>query len=166
MRTVILSLFLIGSVYAADTARVVETPYAEPKVVFDFYLDDPRKMNAALYWIRALMNPLMEEPYNHAPEFMKIVVLLHGTEIVTVAKKNYPKYKTAVQRMRYYASLGVKFKVCGLAADDYGYRIGDFQEFVEVVPSAIPELVHWQQQGYAVIRPQVMTKTFSIEEIR
>ncbi len=150
----------------AKMAKVVQTPYAEPKVLFDFYFDDPQKINLALYWIRSLMNPLTEAPYNYAPEFMNIVVLIHGTEIVTVAKHNYGKYKDAVDRMRYYAQLGVQFKVCGLAADDYDYRLADFQDFIELVPSAIPELVHWQQQGYAVVAPNIMDKKFAIEDIR
>ena len=68
--------------------------------------------------------------------------------------------------MRYYADLGVKFKVCGLAAEDYGYSIRDFYEFIEVVPSAITELAHWQQQGYAVIAPTVLEKKHAIEDIR
>jgi len=33
-------------------------------------------------------------------------------------------------------------------------------------PSAITKLAHWQLQGYALITPAVMDKTFSIEEIR
>jgi len=160
----LLLLFLLPA--RAETARFVATPYAEPKVVFDFYFDDPQKIHAALYWIRSLINPLMEEPYGFAPEMMDLVVVIHGTEIVTVAKHNYEKYRNAVDRMRYYAQLGVRFKVCGLAAADYGYRIDDFQDFIEVVPSAITELAHWQQQGYALITPNVMDKRFAIEEIR
>ena len=147
-------------------ARYVETPYASPKVVYDFYLDDPEKMAAALFWIRSLINPLSEPPYSFAPEFMDIKVVIHGSEIVTVAKKNYATYHDAVERMRYYAALGVEFKVCNLAATDYGYRVEDFQEFIDVVPSAFSELVHWQQQGYALITPQVMIRNRSIEEIR
>ncbi len=160
----LLLLFLLPA--RADPARFVATPYEEPKVVFDFYFDDPQKIHAALYWIRSLINPLMEEPYGFAPEMMDLVVVIHGTEIVTVAKHNYEKYRNAVDRMRYYAQLGVRFKVCGLAAADYGYRIDDFQDFIEVVPSAITELAHWQQQGYALIAPTVMEKRFSLEEIR
>ncbi|HKJ76047.1 MAG TPA: DsrE family protein, partial [Gammaproteobacteria bacterium] len=68
--------------------------------------------------------------------------------------------------MRYYASLGVEFKVCGLAADDYGYAAEDLQDFVDLVPSAFNELVYWQNQGYALIVPRVQERTFSIEEIR
>jgi len=93
-------------------------------------------------------------------------VIIHGTEIVTVARKNYDKYKDAVERMRYYSDLGVEFRVCGLAAQDYGYTKSDFYDFIKVTPSAITELTHWQLQGYALITPVVMEKKFSIEEIR
>lgn len=147
-------------------AKVVETPYTEQRVVFDFYLDDPNKVGTALFWIRSLMNPLLESPYGYAPEFLDLVVVSHGTEIVTLAKKNYERYPEAVDRMRYYASLGVKFKVCGLAATDYGYRSEDFYDFVEVVPSGITELAHWQLEGYALIAPRVDERRHSIEEIR
>ncbi|HYQ70819.1 MAG TPA: DsrE family protein [Gammaproteobacteria bacterium] len=147
-------------------SRVMQTPYEEQKVVFDFYFDEPAKINSALYWVRSLINPLMDEPYGIAPEFLDIKVVIHGTEIVTVARKNYEQYQDAVERMRYYASLGVQFKVCGLAAHDYGYATDDFHEFVDVVPSAITELAHWQLQGYALLTPVVMEKRYSIEEIR
>lgn len=147
-------------------AKFTATPYTEQKVVFDFYLDDPEKIHAALYWIRSLMNPLTEEPYGMAPEMLDLKVIVHGTEIVTLARKNYERYGDAVERMRYYASLGVQFKVCAIAAHDYGYVIEDFYDFVEVVPSAITELAHWQLQGYALITPQVPIRTRTIEEIR
>jgi len=147
-------------------SQVVQTPYSEQKVVFDFYFDAPEKINSALYWIRSLINPLMEEPYGLAPEMLDIKVVIHGTEIVTVARKNYARYRDAVERMRYYASLGVEFKVCGLAARDFDYDTDAFYEFVEVVPSAIPELAHWQLQGYALLTPVVMEKRFATEEIR
>ena len=163
---VILLLFCFSAGAAENTSREVQTPYTEPKVVYDFYFDDPQKINNALYWIRSLMNPLLDDPYGMAPEFMDIKVVIHGTEIVTVASKNYEKYKDAVDRMRYYNSLGVEFKVCGLAAHDYGYNTDDFHEFIEVVPSAINELAHWQLEGYALITPTVMEKKYTIEEIR
>ena len=44
-------------------SQAVQTPYSEQKVVFDFYFDEPEKINSALYWIRSLINPLMDEPY-------------------------------------------------------------------------------------------------------
>jgi len=169
LRTVLMFLILSTSVavLADDSlSRVVQTPYAEQQVVYDFYFDNPDKIGSALYWIRSLMNPLMDDPYNLAPEFLDIVVVIHGTEIVTVARKNYEKYRDSVERMRYYASLGVKFKVCGIAAHDFGYKTDDFHEFIEVVPSAITELAHWQLEGYALITPRVMEKKFSVEEIR
>jgi hypothetical protein len=60
----------------------------------------------------------------------------------------------------------VAFKVCGQVMEDYGYAVQDFQEFIEVVPNAITELGHWQQQGYALIMPQILNKTIDIESIR
>ena len=150
-----------------EKAEFIDTPYSdEQNVLFEFFLDEPGKIHSALYWLRSYMNTLMDEPYALAPEFMNIIVLIHGTEIVTLAKKNYRKYQTAVQRMRYYEQLGVEFRVCGDAAEDYGYTAGDFYGFVKIVPSAIVELAHWQQQGYAIIRPLVFEKIYSIEEIR
>ena len=157
-------LFVAPPVQAAG--KWVQTPYAPPKVMFEFYLDNPQKIGSALYWVRSLMNPLTEAPYNYPPEDFSIVVVIHGTEIVTVAKKNEAKYQEVVDRMRYYADLGVQFKVCGQAAEDYGYAVKDFQDFIEVVPNAITELAHWQQQGYALILPQIVDKKIDIESIR
>lgn len=157
-------LFVAPPVQAAG--KWVQTPYAPPKVMFEFYLDNPQKIGNALYWVRSLMNPLTEAPYNYPPEDFSIVVVIHGTEIVTVAKKNEAKYQEVVDRMRYYADLGVQFKVCGQAAEDYGYAVKDFQDFIEVVPNAITELAHWQQQGYALILPQIVDKKIDIESIR
>ena len=116
--------------------------------------------------MRSLVNPLTEAPYSMFPEDMSIIVLMHGTEIVTLAKKNQERYQEVLQRMRYYADMGVKFKVCGLALQDYGYSAADMQDFVEVAPSAITELMHWQNQGYALIPAVVQDKKFSIEQIR
>jgi intracellular sulfur oxidation DsrE/DsrF family protein len=159
-------LVCTGATAEDQVSKAVQTPYGEQKVVYDFYFDDPEKINSALFWIRSLINPLMEEPYGIAPEFLDIKVVIHGTEIVTVARKNYEQYRDAVERMRYYSSLGVEFKVCGLAAHDFGYAIDDFYEFIDVVPSAITELAHWQLQGYALLTPNVMEKRYSIDEIR
>jgi hypothetical protein len=149
---------------ARAEAPVVNTPYAPPKVVYDIFLDHPAKLGAALYWIRSLILPLSDPPYEYKPETIKVV--LHGTELVAVAKKNEAKYQEEVARMRYYAELGIEFKVCALALQDYGYRPADMQDFVQVVPSAMVELVHWQNQGYALLTPQVLEKRFSLEEIR
>jgi intracellular sulfur oxidation DsrE/DsrF family protein len=147
-------------------AKVVPTPYQNPKALVDVFLDDPAKMSAALYWVRSLVNPLVEAPYSMFSEDMSIIVLLHGTEIVTLARKNEARYAEVVQRMRYYADMGVKFKVCGLALQDYHYTAADMQSFVEVTPSAMTELVHWQNRGYALINVQVTEKKLSIEDIR
>lgn len=147
-------------------AEVIYPHYPSVKVVYDFYFDHPEKINAGLYWIRSLIQPLMDSPYNEAPEMMNIVVVIHGTEIVTLAKKNYPKYKEAVERMRYYHQLGVQFHVCGLSMHDYDYTPKDMQNFVKIVPSAFTDLVGLQREGYALITPRVFTKQVAIQDIR
>lgn len=159
-----LALLLALPAYGAGT--LVQTPYKPAKVVFEFYLDDPAKMGSALYWLRSLMNPLQGAPYGYTPEDLSIKVVIHGTEIVTVARHNEGKYQEFVDRMRYYADLGVEFKVCGQAAEDFGYSVQDFQDFIQIVPNAITELAHWQQEGYALITPHIYEKRFAIEEIR
>ena len=161
-----ITLLFINNLIFAEQATFVQTPYKEPKVMFEFYFDEPAKINSALYWLRSYINPLSDDPYNYPPELMDIKVVIHGTEIVTLAKKNYAKYKNAVERMKYYSLLGVEFRVCALAAKDFGYETKDFQDFVKIVPSAIIEIGHWQQEGYAIIKPNIMEKKFSIEEIR
>lgn len=165
-KTLAALLALMLALPANGAGTWVQTPYQPAKVVFEFYFDDPAKMGSALYWLRALINPLIESPYNHAPEELDIKVVIHGTEIVTVAKKNEAKYQELVDRMRYYAALGVEFKVCGLAAEEFGYSVQDFQDFIQVVPNAITELAHWQQQGFALITPRIYEKRFSLEQIR
>ena len=167
MKYLLFAAALFTSTAQADKgATFDQTPYQDPKVVFDFYFDEPEKINSALYWIRSLMNPLTESPYDMSPEFMDIKVIVHGTEIVTLAKHNYERYKDAVERMRYYSQLGVEFRVCGLAAHDFDYVAADFHDFVIITPSAFTELAHWQSQGYSLISPTVMEKKYSVEEIR
>ncbi len=147
-------------------AKVVQTPYKNPKALIDVYLDDPAKLAGALNWVRGVMNPLTEAPYSMVPEDIPVVVLMHGTEIVTLARKNEERYRDVVQRMRYYAEMGVKFRVCGLSMRDYDYTPADLYDFVEVAPSALTELMYWQNQGYALIPAVVMDKKFSIDQIR
>lgn len=163
---ILLAVLLAHPQPTRSEARFVHPPMDDPKVVFELYLDDPAKLSSALYWIRSYMNPLMGEPYGLAPEFMNTVVVIHGTEIVALAKHNYPRYQDEVERLRYYAQLGVRVRVCALAAEDFGYVPGDLQDFVELAPSAMIDLVYWQQQGHALIKPEVMEKRFSTEEIR
>ncbi len=158
--------YALFSLSVQAESKLVYTPYKDQKVIFDFYFDEPEKIGSALYWIRSWLNPLMKPPYSQAPEFLNVVVMIHGTELVTLAKKNEKRYQEVVDRMRYYHEFGFRFKVCEIAAGDFNYNINDFQDFVEVVPSAMSELVHWQQQGYGLITPVIYSKKFSNDELR
>ena len=46
MRTLIILLFFFSSVSFAEQAEFVQTPYKEPKVMFEFYFDEPNKRGA------------------------------------------------------------------------------------------------------------------------
>lgn len=160
------SLLLSPRVDAQDGAEVEFPPYSAQKAVVEFFFNEPAHINGALFWLRSLINPLTSEPYDHGIDDLSIKVVIHGAEIVTLAKHNYEKYRDAVERMRYYADLGVEFRVCALSAQDYGYTPDDLQDFVQVVPSAMVDLIHWQEQGYGFLEPKVLEKRYTIEEIR
>jgi len=164
IRTII--SFLLFLPLSVSSGEFVQTPYKPQNVVYDFYFDDPAKINSALFWLRSHVNPLGESPYDIGIDENNIKVIIHGTEIVTVAKKNYAQYKEAVERMRYYADLGIEFKVCALAAQDFDYVVNDFYDFIDVIPSAMPELAHWQLQGYALMRPVILDKKHRNDKIR
>ncbi len=157
---------IISTISVQAKGIYTETPYKSQKVVFELYFDEPEKLYSALFWLRSFVNPLTEQPYNLAVESHNIILVSHGREIVVFAKKNYSKYKTTVARLRYYTDRGVKIKVCALAMKDFGYSLKDFYDFVEVVPSAIVELSHWQSKGYSLIWPRILEKKSSNEEIR
>lgn len=168
MKQIIVSALLACVMCAPAQAagKFEQTPYSAPKTLYEFYFENPEYINSALYWLRSQINPLMDDPYNIQPDEMKIVVVIHGTEIAAVASKNYEKYKEAVDRMRYYADMGVDFRVCALAAEDYGYSVNDFHDFIKIVPSAMAELSHWQEQGYALLVPRILIRQQSVESVR
>ncbi len=164
-----LVLMFMSMTLAKDGAKFVQTPYQAPfKAVVEFYFDEPEKIRPALEWVSNIIYVLSREPYNFIPgEDIDIVVVVHGTEIVTLAKKNRKKYRDVWDRIEGMEMYGVKFKVCSMAAEQiYHYKPEDFPPFVELVPSAITELLHWQHKGYALLIPRILERKRSIEEIR
>ncbi len=169
MKRVVLTLLVILSLSFSEGAKFVQTPYEAPfKAVVEFYFDEPEKIRPALEWVSNIIYVLSREPYNFVPgEDIDIVVVIHGTEITTLVKKNRERYRDIWDRIEGMSMYGVKFKVCGMAAElIYGYKKEDFPEFVELVPSAITELLHWQQKGYALLIPRILERKRAVEEIR
>jgi len=66
--------------------------------------------------------------------------------------------------MRCYAQPGVEFKVCSFAAQPFSYKKEYFYEFIDIIPSAVPELAHWQHEGYAIIRPIIIEKILPLKK--
>lgn len=170
MVKVLFFLFALSfSLFAQDKAKFVQTPYKAPfRAVVEFFFDEPEKVRPALEWVANIVHVLSKEPYNFVPgEDIDIVVVVHGTEITTLAKKNRDRYRDIWDKVEGLEMYGVKFKVCAMAAElIYGYGPEDFPPFVELVPSAITELLHWQQNNYALLIPRVYERKRSVEELR
>ena len=165
----ILFLLFLSFAFGEKGATIVQTDYRAPfRAVVEFYFNEPEKIRPALEWVSNIIYVLSREPYNFVPgEDIDIVVVIHGTEITTLVKKNREKYRDIWDRVEGMTMYGVKFKVCSMAAEQiYGYKPEDFPEFIEFVPSAITELLHWQQKGYALLIPRILERTKAVEEIR
>ncbi len=170
MRRALAGLLLLLTVsFGREGAVFVQTPYEPPfRAVVEFYFDEPEKIRPALEWVSNIIRVLSEEPYSFIPgEEIDVVVVIHGTEITTLARKNRERYKDVWERMEGMTMYGVRFRVCSIAVEKvYGYSGEELAPFVELVPSAIPELLHWQQKGYALLIPRILERRRSVEEIR
>lgn len=157
MKVIVILLLFLFFAYAQPHGKFVQTPYAVPfKVVYELFLDHPEKIRPALGWISNVIFVLTNPPYNYSPEDIQIVVVSHGRELPVFATRNRDQYADIVERLESLSLYGVKFKVCKMAAEQiYGLSEKDFYPFVELVPSAITEIIHWQMQGYALMIPQV-----------
>ena len=159
MRKLLFVLLITLSLsFSLEHARYVQTPYQKPfRVVFELFFDHPEKLGPALGWIGNVIRVLTSPPYDFSPEDIEIVVVSHGRELPVFAKANREKYQSMVDRIESLAQYGVKFKVCAIAAQQfYGMSEKDFYPFVELVPSAITEILYWQQKGYGFLIPMVL----------
>ena len=151
-------LFVLSLSFAQEGGKFVQTDYVRPfKAVVEFYFDHPEKIGPALGWVSNLVYVLSNPPYNFTQEDMDIIVIAHGRELPVFAKENREKYESIVERIESLSLYGVKFMVCAMAARQfYGYTEKDFYPFVTLVPSALTEIIHWQQKGYGLLIPQVL----------
>jgi uncharacterized protein len=157
---VLISALCPLSIYSADnnapygSSKFVEldgiNKLEQLKVVFDFNFEDPAGIQRALHPVSFTIKTIQEhgpvsfEPYD-------IVVVSHGAEVVAFAKQNYEKYKGIVDNAARLSDLGVKFKVCSVAASGLGFEPDDFHGFVEVVPTGGYALIYYQNKGYALM---------------
>ena len=157
---VFISLLSMNSVYSEDE----NSPYGSSKfvtldgiekieklkVVFDFNFEDPAGVQRALHPVSFTIKTIQEYgPVSFEP--FDIIVVSHGAEVVAFAKQNYKKYKGIVDHAARLSDLGVKFKVCSVAASGLGFGADDFHGFVEVVPTGGYALIYYQNIGYALM---------------
>jgi intracellular sulfur oxidation DsrE/DsrF family protein len=146
-----------------STAQPVAAPYGtakysaypdigelkQLKVVWDFNFTDPKAVGVVFNYVNALLTATSEfGPHEIDP--IKVVIVSHGPEIVTFARKNYEKYKDIADRAASFAKQGVKFEICRNAAAFLGFTADDFHGFVTVVPPAPYALAYWQAKGYTL----------------
>lgn len=159
----ILFCIVIPLISNAENKTDISTPYGssqyyvwpklkdleEFKVAFDFNFNDPKGTERALYPVSFILKTIQEHgPVSFEPN---IIVVSHGSEVVTWAKQNYEQYKDIVDRSARLADLGVKFEVCAVAATALGFEPQDFHGFVNVVPLGTYALTYHAHRGYAVI---------------
>ena len=121
----------------------------ELKIAFDFNFNDPQGIERALYPVSFILKTIQE--YGPATFEPNIVVVLHGSEVVALARQNYQRYQAIVDRASRLADLGVKFEICVVAASALGFQPEDFHGFVDIVPLGTYALAYHASKGYAVI---------------
>ncbi len=157
-RVFILFLFLVSLSLSSEHGKFVQTEYSRPfKAVVELFLESPEALGPALGWISNIVYVLSNPPYNYSSEDIDIVVVSHGRELPVFAMENRERYKEIVERVESLSMYGVKFMVCNMAARQlYGYTEKDFYPFVTLVPSALTEIIHWQQRGYGLLTPRIL----------
>lgn len=160
MKWALLLLLSFSITFAHFDGKSAHPTYQKPfKVLFHIFLDKPEKFRPALGWISNVFQVLTNPPYEFSPEDIKIVVVSQGREIPFFTLKSRMEHPDVYERLESLSLYGVKFKVCRIAAEQlYGLSDRDFYPFVELVPSAIVEIAHWQQEGYALVIPMLFDR--------
>ncbi|MEZ0323698.1 MAG: DsrE family protein [Hydrogenothermaceae bacterium] len=167
-------LFMIFQVllsfYSSALAASVDVPKLEVdtenfpekmKAVFDWSLDSPEEVPIVLIYISNYIKAYQE--YYPMAEY-KIAVVSHGGEAAIFAKKNYEKFKEAVDRMKSLSeSYGVKFYVCKNVVKALGFEPEDLQPFIILVPAGVLKVAELQEKGYRLI-PTVVRKLDTVKK--
>ena len=125
------------------------TPYAPQKALYDFNFAEPKPRQSFGYVLNHI------KALKEFGDFDKsqIVIVTHGNELHTMARKNRAIYPDMYDALKELNSLGVKIKICRNAARSRGYGPEDFYEFATVVPAAVIEIAKWQNEGFSYMYP-------------
>ena len=134
------------------------------KIVWDFNFVDPKAVGIVFNNVGAFMRAVSQYGPHEIDPF-KIVIVSHGPELVIFAKKNYNKYKDLVDRAANFAKQGIRFEICGVAANFQGFAAEDLHGFVTVVPAGPYALAYWQTKGYTLNAVGATMPTLPISEL-
>ncbi|MDP2057088.1 MAG: hypothetical protein Q8K35_04935, partial [Thiobacillus sp.] len=117
-------------------AQAVKQTYAKQKVVYDVTVGSDSAMRSVVSRAMLLADLNGSDPFDS-----KVVIVLHGNEILFFAIRNYAKYHELMQRAQSATQSGViEFRMCRLAAESHGFEPEAIHGFVTLVPMADAEI--------------------------
>ena len=123
-------------------ASVSETEYKPQKVVYDVNTETIEGLDSVLSRASFLSTITGADPFDQS-----IVLVLHGPEIAFFATSNREKYKELMQRAQSLVESEVlTIRMCKLAAESFGYKPEDINDFVEMIPMGDAEIIRLQNE--------------------
>jgi len=145
-------LFSIASVTSSNVfagASVSEIEYKPQKVVYDVNTETIEGLDSVISRASYLSTITGADPFDQS-----IVLVSHGPEIVFFATKNREKYNNLMQRAQSLVdSEVITIRMCKLAAESFGYKPEDINDFVEMIPMGDAEIIRLQnEEDHAYMR--------------
>ena len=139
--------FISSNVCAA--ASVSETEYKPQKVVYDVNTETIEGLDSVLSRASYLSTITGADPFDQS-----IVLVSHGPEIAFFATSNRGKYNELMQRAQSLVdSEVITIRMCKVAAESFGYKPEDINDFVEMIPMGDAEIIRLQnEEDHAYMR--------------
>ena len=142
----------IASVISSNicaAASVSETEYKPQKVVYDVNTETIEGLDSVISRASYLSTITGADPFDQS-----IVLVSHGPEIAFFATKNREKYKNLMQRAQSLVdSEVITIRMCRVAAESFGYKPEDINDFVEMIPMGDAEIIRLQnEEDHAYMR--------------
>ncbi len=115
----------------------------KPKVVFHIDFENPHRLEITLAAIR---NVLGEAP----PQQASIYVVADGDSVVLFKKDRGEAFRQDLDELE---KSGVRFLVCEEAVKRQALSKEDFLEQCRLIKSGIWELIRFQHEGFAYVKP-------------
>ena len=124
-------------------ADVKAIDYAPQKVVYDVAAADEASFSRVLDRVSYLNTIYQADPFSAS-----IVLVLHGDEIPLFAIARLDRHRELMKRAHSLMLSGpIEFRMCRVAAHEYGLEPADIHGFVKIVPMADAEIVRLQREG-------------------